>query len=279
MFLVTGANGQLGNEFRLLLKEKALYVDRTELDITDKKTVLDFVRPEKFSAVINCAAYTAVDKAEDDFEAAEKINCFGPENLALSGVPLIHVSTDYVFNGQNCRPYAETDATAPCSVYGRTKSAGEQAVLKNADTALVIRTAWLYSEFGNNFVKTMRRLGQEKNSLNVVFDQVGTPTYAKDLAQAIVEILPQLKKGMKGIYHFSNEGVCSWYDFAVAVMKKFGLKCKVLPIESSQYPTKAKRPFYSVLNKSKIKNDFNISIRHWEEALQECVNNIKEQAI
>ena len=275
MFLVVGANGQLGNELRLLLQDKAEYVDRDELDITDGNAVAEYVTSDKYDAVINCAAYTAVDKAEDEPELAEKINVIGPKNLAKTGVPLVHVSTDYVFDGQNCVPYKESDKTAPRSVYGVTKLAGEQAVIDNAATAVVIRTAWLYSEFGNNFVKTMQRLGAERESLNVVFDQVGTPTYAKDLAQAIVEILPQLKIGTKEIYHFSNEGVCSWYDFAVSIMQKSGLSCKVFPIESSQYPTKAARPSYSVLNKGKIKSDFGIKIRHWEEALQECINNLK----
>ena len=275
MFLVVGANGQLGNELRLLLQDKAEYVDRDELDITDVNAVAEYVTSDKYEAVINCAAYTAVDKAEDEPELAEKINVIGPKNLAKTGVPLVHVSTDYVFDGQNCVPYKESDKTAPRSVYGVTKLSGEQSVIDNASTAVVIRTAWLYSEFGNNFVKTMQRLGAERESLNVVFDQVGTPTYAKDLAQAIVEILPQLKIGTKEIYHFSNEGVCSWYDFAVSIMQKSGLSCKVFPIESSQYPTKATRPSYSVLNKGKIKSDFGIKIRHWEEALQECINNLK----
>lgn len=276
MFLVVGANGQLGSELRLLLGDKAEYVDRNELDITDKQAVLNFVKPEKYEAVINCAAYTAVDKAEDEPEIAGKINRDGPANLALTGVPLVHVSTDYVFDGQNCVPYTENDGANPRSVYGVTKLAGEQAVLAVADTAVIIRTAWLYSEFGNNFVKTMRRLGAERDSLNVVFDQAGTPTYAKDLAQAIVDILPQLSPEVKGVYHFSNEGVCSWYDFALAIMQKSGLSCKVNPIESSRYPTKALRPSYSVLNKGKIKKTFGIEIRHWEAALDECINNLGE---
>ena len=276
MFLVAGANGQLGNELRLLLQEKAEYVDKDELDITDKKAVMDFVKPEKYAAIINCAAYTAVDKAEDDEELAYKINVDGPRNLALTGVPLIHISTDYVFDGQKCTPYLESDNPNPKSVYGSTKLAGEKAVLENADTAVIIRTAWLYSEFGSNFVKTMRKLGAERESLNVVFDQVGTPTYAKDLAQAIVDILPQMETGVKEIFHFSNEGVCSWYDFAVDIMKRFNLRCKVLPIESSQYPTKAVRPFYSVLNKAKIKAEYGVKNRHWSEALQECIKNMGE---
>lgn len=275
MFLVTGANGQLGNELKLLLQDKAVYVDREDLDITDEEAVKAYVGQGKWDAIINCAAYTAVDKAESDEALAEKINAKGPENLAKTGVPLIHVSTDYVFDGSNCRPYTETDEVNPQSVYGKTKLAGERAVLANAQTAVIIRTAWLYSTFGNNFVKTMRKLGKERDSLNVVFDQVGSPTYARDLAQAIVDILPQLKPGMKEVYHFSNEGVCSWYDFATAIMAQSDLDCEVLPIESKDYPTPAKRPFYSVLNKGKIKKDFGIKINHWAVSLAECVEKLE----
>lgn len=274
MFLVVGANGQLGNELRLLLKDKAVYVDKDELDITDKDAVDAFVKNGAFEAIINCAAYTAVDKAESDEQLAELINVIGPKNLAMTGVPLIHISTDYVFDGTNCKPYVETDIPNPQTVYGRTKLAGEKAVFDNADTAIVIRTAWLYSTFGNNFVKTMRKLGAERDCLNVVFDQVGTPTYAGDLAKVIVEILPQMKSGMKEVYHFSNEGVCSWYDFALAVMAQSDLDCNVLPIESREYPTPAKRPHYSVLNKAKIKRDFGVKINNWAVSLAECVEKM-----
>lgn len=274
MYLVTGANGQLGNELRLLLKDNALYVDKDQLDITNAEAVKGFVSANRFDAIINCAAYTAVDKAEADEKLAGDINARGPENLAKTGIPLIHISTDYVFDGTNCRPYVETDAVNPQSVYGRTKLAGEQAVLENASAAVIIRTAWLYSEFGNNFVKTMRRLGAEKAQLNVVFDQVGTPTYAADLAAAVVHILPRLRPGMKEIFHFSNEGVCSWYDFAVEIMKLSGLDCRINPIESKDYPTPARRPFYSVLNKTKIKQTFNIEINHWKESLQSCLKHL-----
>lgn len=274
MFLVTGSGGQLGNEFRLRLGDKAHYVDRDELDITNAEAVKEFCASREYEAIINCAAYTAVDKAEEDAVAAELINVIGPKNLALSGLPLIHVSTDYVFDGESCRPYTETDRTNPQSVYGRTKLAGEETVLENAETAIVIRTAWLYSQFGNNFVKTMRRLGTERPELRVVFDQAGTPTYAGDLADAIVEILPQIKPGMKEVFHFSNEGVCSWYDFAREIMDLSGLVCKVVPIESKEYPTLAKRPAYSVLNKAKIKNTFGLSINHWKESLQSCLKNL-----
>ena len=275
MFLVTGANGQLGNELKLLLQDKAAYVDRDELDITDEEAVKAYVGQGKWDAIINCAAYTAVDKAESDEALAEKIKVKGPENLAKTGIPLVHVSTDYVFDGTNYRPYVETDEVNPQSVYGKTKLAGEQAVLANAQTAVIIRTAWLYSTFGNNFVKTMRKLGKERDSLNVVFDQVGSPTYARDLAQAIVDILPQMKPGMKEVYHFSNEGVCSWYDFATAIMAQSDLVCDVFPIESKDYPTPAKRPHYSVLNKGKIKKDFGIKINHWAVSLAECVEKLE----
>lgn len=274
MFLVVGSNGQLGNELKLLLQDKAVYVDKDELDITDKQAVQNFVNGKNFEAIINCAAYTAVDKAESDEKLATLINVDGPKNLAETGVPLIHISTDYVFDGTNSKPYTEEDKPHPQTVYGRTKLASEQAVMKAAETAIVIRTAWLYSTFGNNFVKTMRRLGAERKSLNVVFDQVGTPTYAADLANAIVTILPQMKKGMKEIYHFSNEGVCSWYDFALAVMAQSDLDCQVMPIESKDYPTPAQRPHYSVLNKAKIKRDFGLKINNWAVSLAECVEKM-----
>ncbi len=274
MFLVVGANGQLGSELKLQLQDRAVYVDRTELDITDKAAVEAFVAQHQFEAIINCAAYTAVDKAESDEKVAELINVEGPRNLAATGLPLVHISTDYVFDGTACRPYSEDDKPNPQTAYGRTKLAGEKAVLETAQTAVIIRTAWLYSTFGNNFVKTMRKLGAERDSLNVVFDQVGTPTYAKDLAAAILAILPQMKAGTKEIYHFSNEGVCSWYDFALAVMAQSDLNCEVLPIESKDYPTPAKRPHYSVLNKAKIKRDFGIKINNWAVSLAECVEKL-----
>lgn len=275
MFLVVGTNGQLGNELRELLKEKAIYVDRDELDITDAKQVAHFCDENKFEAIINCAAYTAVDRAENDAEMAAKINVDGPRNLAKTGVPLIQVSTDYVFDGTNHLPYVEEDMPCPTSVYGVTKLDGEKAVWDEASGVFIIRTAWLYSAYGNNFVKTMQRLGAERESLNVVFDQIGSPTYARDLAQAIVLALPKLKKGVKEVYHFSNEGVCSWYDFAVEIMKSSGLTCKVSPIESKAYPTPAKRPFYSVLNKAKIKKDLGIEINHWTTSLNDCLEKLK----
>ena len=274
MFLVTGSNGQLGNCLRLLLGDNAVYVDKDELDITDFDAVQKFCAGSKFTTIINCAAYTAVDKAEDDEEIARLINAVGPANLAQTGIPLVHISTDYVYDGTNCRPYVETDTPNPRSAYGRTKLEGEKLVMQYASTCIIIRTAWLYSEFGHNFVKTMRRLGAERPTLNVVFDQCGTPTYAGDLAQAIVNILPQLTPGTKEIFHFSNEGVCSWYDFAVEIMRLSNLPCQVMPIESKDYPTSVVRPHYSVLNKHKIKSTFGLSVNHWKESLITCLQKL-----
>lgn len=274
MFLVTGSNGQLGNCLRLLLGDNAVYVDKDELDITDFDAVQKFCAGGKFATIINCAAYTAVDKAEDDEKIARLINAVGPANLAQTGIPLVHISTDYVYDGTNCRPYVETDTPNPRSAYGRTKLEGEKLVMQYASTCIIIRTAWLYSEFGHNFVKTMRRLGAERPTLNVVFDQCGTPTYAGDLAQAIVNILPQLTPETKEIFHFSNEGVCSWYDFAVEIMRLSNLPCQVMPIESKDYPTSAVRPHYSVLNKHKIKSTFGLSVNHWKESLITCLQKL-----
>lgn len=270
MYLVTGSCGQLGSELQRLLPN-ALFADVTELDITDASAVAKFVKSHQVDTIINCAAYTAVDKAEDDETAAYKINVEGPANLAATGAKIIHISTDYVFDGLAHKPYTPEDTPNPVSVYGRTKLAGEQAVLQQAETAIIIRTSWLYSIFGNNFVKTMHRLGSEKESLNVVNDQIGTPTYAFDLAQAIVKILPQLRPENKGIYHFSNEGVCSWYDFATEIMALSGLSCQVSPIPSEAYPTRANRPYYSVLNKQKIRNIFGVETPHWKESLAKCL--------
>lgn len=270
MFLITGSHGQLGTELSRLLPN-AILTDVDTLDITDATAVNEFVKLHKIDTIINCAAYTAVDKAEDNVELVTKINVQGPENLAKSGVKIIHISTDYVFDGTGHVPYTPADEPNPVSVYGRTKLAGEKAVLDNAKVAVIIRTAWLYSPYGNNFVKTMRRLGAEKESINVVCDQIGTPTYAADLANAIIQILPQLTVDKKGVYHFTDEGVCSWYDFATEIMLQSNLACKVNPIPSSAYPTKAIRPFYSVLDKTKIKETFGITIPHWKESLTKCL--------
>lgn len=273
MFLITGADGQLGQEIKKILPN-AITTNRHQLDITDESAVQKFIINNNIDTVINCAAYTAVDKAETDKISALKINTDGPRNLAKSCAKIIHISTDYVFDGMGHKPYKTQDTTNPVSVYGYTKLSGENEVLKYADQAIIIRTAWLYSQYGNNFVKTMLRLGAEKDSINVVSDQVGSPTYAADLAKAIVQILPQIKPENKGIYHFTNEGVCSWYDFAHEIIKLSGFKCKVNPIPSSAYPTPAKRPFYSVLDKNKIKKVFNIEIQHWTQGLEQCLKQL-----
>lgn len=270
MYLITGAKGQLGTELAARLPD-AICADVDVLDITDADAVAKFVSENNVDVIINCAAYTAVDKAEEDVALATKINVDGPRNLAKSGAKIIHISTDYVFDGTGHQPYKTDDETCPVSVYGKTKRAGEIAVLENAKCAVIIRTAWLYSAHGNNFVKTMRRLGAEKESLNVVADQIGSPTFAGDLADAIVEIIPQMTDQNSGIYHFTNEGVCSWYDFASEIMEMSGLACVINPIKSSQYPTPAKRPFYSVLDKDKIKQVFGINIKHWKKGLEKCI--------
>ena len=271
--LITGANGQLGTELSRIIPDAILTNSKT-LDITDWFAVKEFVSDNNIDTIINCAAYTAVDKAETDKDKAVAVNIIGPKNLAMTGAKLFHISTDYVFDGKNFRPYTPTDKASPVSVYGKTKYNGELAVLKNAKTSIIIRTAWLYSPYGNNFVKTMRRLGSEKDQINVVADQIGSPTYAADLAQAIINILPQIKDSQKGIYHFTNEGVCSWYDFAYQIMKESHLKCQVNPIPTELYPTKAKRPPYSVLDKSAIKRDFGIKIPHWQDGLQRCLKQM-----
>jgi len=236
-----------------------------------------FLQTYKNLIFVNCAAYTAVDKAEDNADLCRKLNAVAPGYLAKAaesrGAAMIQVSTDYVFNGTNHIPYTEEEPTCPASVYGNTKLEGEQNVMTNCSKAIVIRTAWLYSTFGNNFVKTMIRLGKERESLGVVFDQIGTPTYARDLAKAIYAAI--YRGVVPGIYHFSNEGVCSWYDFTLAIHRIAGINtCKVSPLHTADYPAKAARPHYSVLDKTKIKKTFDIEIPHWEVSLQECINDI-----
>lgn len=274
--LITGANGQLGTELGALLPD-AIKTDRNELDITNADAVNRFVDKNKINAIVNCAAYTAVDRAEDDIHMAEQINVVGPRNLAMSGAKIIHISTDYVFDGTAHRPYSALDLPNPVSVYGKTKLCGEFAVRNFAKVYAIIRTAWLYSPYGSNFVKTMLRLGKEKSEINVVADQIGTPTYAADLARAIVKILPLLNEKNSGIYHYTNNGVCSWYDFATEIMTMSGLKCNVNPITTEQYPTRATRPAYSVLDKSKIKDTFDVEIPHWRAGLAKCLSAIKNQ--
>ena len=279
--LVTGCNGQLGNEIQLLEKEYPQHTyfntDVAELDITNQLAVNDFINRHAIDGVINCAAYTAVDKAESDKELCTSLNTVAPSYLAAAidkrGGWIIHVSTDYVFDGTHHTPYVETDTPSPDSVYGSTKLAGELGVSKFCKKHMIIRTAWLYSAFGNNFVKTMIRLGKEKTELGVIFDQIGTPTYARDLA---VAIMTAVDKGIDtGVYHFSNEGVISWYDFTKAIHRIAGIKdCKVRPLHTSEYPTAANRPAYSVLDKTKIKQTYGIEIPYWEDSLKECIERL-----
>ena len=276
--LVTGCNGQLGNEIQLLEKDNSQHTffntDVEELDITDQLAVEQFVAKNKIEGIINCAAYTAVDKAESDKELCTSLNTVAPAYLAAAIEKrngwMIHISTDYVFNGTKHTPYVEEDTPCPNSVYGSTKLAGELGVMKFCKKTMIIRTAWLYSTFGNNFVKTMIRLGKEKEQLGVIFDQIGTPTYARDLAKVIMTAVNQ---GIKpDVYHFSNEGVISWYDFTKAIHRIAGITtCKVKPIHTNEYPTPASRPAYSVLDKTKIKNVYGVEIPYWEESLAECI--------
>ncbi|MDH6311688.1 dTDP-4-dehydrorhamnose reductase [Parabacteroides sp. PFB2-10] len=282
--LVTGANGQLGRALQARTGDyPALdfyFTDMDTLDITNKEALFAFVRSNRIQCILNLAAYTAVEQAEADTKMAYRINAEAIRNLAEVASAfrchVIHVSTDYVFDGSNHRPYLETDATRPLSTYGRTKLAGEVILQEAMADAVIVRTSWLYSEFGNNFLNTMLRLGKEKEELSVVFDQIGTPTYAGDLAYALIAILMRWEKGAweAGIYHYSNEGVCSWYDFARKIMELADLPCKVIPVETKDYPTKAQRPLYSVLNKAKIKSTYNLTIPHWEESLRSipCLN-------
>lgn len=279
--LVTGANGQLGNEMRALAAEGSshtyLFTDVQELDICDEQAVCSFVRENAVEVIVNCAAYTAVDKAEDNPELCDRLNHLAPGYLAAAaeacGAALVQVSTDYVFDGTSHLPYTEEMTPCPNSVYGRTKLAGEEEAMRCCSRTMIVRTAWLYSTFGNNFVKTMLRLGRERDHLGVVFDQIGTPTYARDLARAIQTAINQ--GVVPGIYHFSNEGVCSWYDFTVAIHRLAGIStCHVSPLHTDEYPAKAPRPAYSVLDKTKIKRTYGIVIPHWEESLQECVEKL-----
>jgi dTDP-4-dehydrorhamnose reductase len=276
--LVTGAKGQLGSEIQHLSQSQQgfsfEFTDIEELDITSLEQLKAFFSSRKFDAIINCAAYTAVDKAEEEREQAELINHRAAENLAVFSrehrASLIHISTDFVFDGKSFTPYREEDLPHPVSVYGKTKWAGENAVLKEAEEVVIIRTSWLYSSFGNNFVKTILKLAKERDELNVVYDQIGTPTYARDLAGAVLSILNH-KDFVTGIYHYSNEGVASWYDLAQAIVEIKGLDCRINPIETHQYPTPAKRPAYSLLNKAKIKKTYGLEIPHWRTSLKSCL--------
>ena len=276
--LVTGCNGQLGNEMQLLEKENPQHTyfntDVAELDITNQEAIEQFVASHEIDGIVNCAAYTAVDKAEDNEEFCSVLNSIAPAYLAAAiekrGGWMIQISTDYVFDGTQHTPYVEDDDTCPNSVYGKTKLVGELNVQKLCKQSMIIRTAWLYSTFGNNFVKTMIRLGQEKPELGVIFDQIGTPTYARDLAAAI---FTAINKGVvPGVYHFSNEGVISWYDFTKAIHRIAGITtCHVRPLHTAEYPTPANRPHYSVLDKTKIKQTYHLEVPYWEESLAACI--------
>lgn len=280
--LITGCNGQLGNEMQLLEPSMAEHTffntDVKELDITDAEAIQRFVEDNKIDGIVNCAAYTAVDKAESNAELCERLNAEAPGLLAKAvgqrGGWMIQISTDYVFDGTAHTPYTEDITPCPNSVYGRTKLAGEQAVMEGCANSVIIRTAWLYSIHGNNFVKTMLRLGHERDSLGVVFDQIGTPTSARDLASAIAAVI---KHGIvPGVYHFSNEGVISWYDFTKAIHRLAGITtCNVKPLHTDEYPAAAPRPHYSVLDKTKIKNTFNIDVPYWEDSLAKCVAELE----
>ena len=279
--LITGCNGQLGNEMQLLESQYPQYqwynTDVQDLDISNQQAIEQFVAAHEIDGIVNCAGYTAVDKAEENEELCAMLNQHAPAYLAAAvekrGGWMVHISTDYVFDGTHHTPYVETDEPCPNSVYGRTKLAGEQEVMQHCKRSVIIRTAWLYSTFGNNFVKTMIRLGKERPELGVIFDQIGTPTYAGDLAKAIMAVV---EKGiMPGIYHFSNEGVISWYDFTKAIHRLAGITtCHVRPLHTAEYPTPANRPHYSVLDKTKIKTVYGIEIPYWEESLKDCIEKL-----
>lgn len=281
--LVTGSAGQLGHSLRDIAADSAnryIFTDVAELDITDKSAIITMMEAEKVNMVINCAAYTNVDKAEDDFDTANLINNTAVRNLAEAckqfGATFIHVSTDYVFDGSSNIPYTEDMPLAPLGVYGVTKLHGEQAVLESGCDYIIIRTSWLYSEYGKNFVKTMMMLTEERETLNVVFDQAGTPTYAGDLARAIYDIVENNKyTGNNGIYHFSNEGVCSWYDFAREISELARTECDIRPCHSNEFPSKVNRPHYSVLDKTKIKTTFGLTIPYWKDSLRVCISNLQ----
>ncbi|MDR2118685.1 MAG: dTDP-4-dehydrorhamnose reductase [Tannerellaceae bacterium] len=285
--LVTGANGQLGCSLRaaaglLPERDRFLFSDADTLDICDREALLSYAQTHRAGYIINCAAYTAVDLAESNEVPCFRINSEAVRSLgetaAALGIRVVHISTDYVFDGSNSIPYVETDYTCPVSVYGRSKQRGEQMLRSVCPEAVIIRTSWLYSEFGNNFVKTMLRLGKEREEIRVVFDQIGTPTYAGDLASAILSIIRSAEAGIfhPGIFHYSGEGVCSWYDFALKIFRLAHIPVRTLPVDTKDYPTPAPRPPYSVLNKKKIKQTYGLTIPHWEESLRIMLHNLKE---
>ncbi|MBC7775112.1 MAG: dTDP-4-dehydrorhamnose reductase [Phycisphaerae bacterium] len=294
MILVTGANGQLGQCFRQAAThwpgQVFVFAGSQELDLSDRRAVRAFIKSwqslqslqdDKLRWVINCAAYTAVDKAESEPEKARKVNVLGTQNLAEAcaefGIPLVHFSTDYVYHNRQNTPFLETDPVSPKGVYARTKLAGERAALRAHPLSMIIRTSWVYSAFGQNFVKTMLRLGREHATLKVVADQIGSPTYAPDLADAVLSIIQKVESGevpkesIAGIWHYANEGVASWYDFAAAIFELEKIPCRAYPIATKDYPTPARRPPFSVLDKSKIKAAFGLEIPHWRESLQQCL--------
>lgn len=282
--VVTGANGQLGRSIRRLSVEHReldfIFTDIDLLDIGNRDAVLAFAETHPVDFIVNCAAYTAVDKAEEEEEQCRRINTDAVAYLGEAtqhiGARILHVSTDYVFGGDSYMPYQESDSVSPTSVYGRTKLAGEKALSAVCPDAIIVRTAWLYSEYGHNFMKTMLRLGAERPEIRVVNDQIGSPTYAGDLAEAILSLLEKERQGEQnsGIYHYTNEGVCSWYDFAHSIIRIAGLPAKVIPIPTREYPTAAKRPAYSVLSKEKIKREYHWVIPHWEDSLRKCLANM-----
>ncbi|MEL6866606.1 MAG: dTDP-4-dehydrorhamnose reductase [Bacteroidota bacterium] len=288
--LVTGSKGQVGQELHILSERfpdfHFTWVDLEELDITDGQAVQDLFEQHPFRYCINCAAYTAVDRAEEEKSLAQKVNVDGPAHLAEAcqqyGCHLIHLSTDYVYHNQGNTPIQEDAATMPQGVYAATKLEGDQAVLDKLPSATILRTSWVYSSFGHNFVKTMLRLGREREQLTIIFDQVGTPTYAHDLAYTILTIIQKASEKeisplqLGGIYHYSNEGVGSWYDFAHAIFEKAQINCRVVPIRTAQYPTPAQRPPFSLLDKAKIKQAFGIEIPHWRDALDRCLKAIDQ---
>jgi len=281
--LVTGSNGQLGTEFQYLVSDKDsldkfYFTNSDTLNITNKEALRSFIIENKIDTIINCAAYTAVDNAEKESEIAYSVNAIAVEYMAELAkeysLKFIHVSTDYVFDGTSHMPLREDDSTNPQGIYGKSKLAGEEAILNiKPEGAVIVRTSWVYSSIGNNFVKTMIRLGRERDELNVVCDQIGTPTYARDLARAILIILESKDNNKDvSIYHYSNEGTCSWYDFAKAIFEMAEIECKVFPISTTAYPTPAKRPLYSILNKDKIKETYSIQIPYWRESLKSCIS-------
>lgn len=281
--LVTGSKGQLGRELQARAGDHKefsfVFTDFEEMDIADRSAVEKVFKREKPGCVIHCAAYTAVDRAEEDMELARLVNVRGTSHVAEAcgkhKAAMVHISTDYVFDGKGHRPYRESDNASPASVYGKTKLDSELEVILNAPRSLILRTSWLYSSHGHNFMKTILERGRERDSLQVVFDQVGSPTFAGDLAAAILEIIPKMPSKIRGeIFHYSNEGVCSWYDFAEAIISMSGARCKLEPVLSSAFKTVAKRPHYSVLDKSRVKKDFGIRIPHWRDSLRRCMEEI-----